>query len=37
LNEINFHGMYEQRLMQAQQVSAMEASPTDESKIILPH
>jgi preprotein translocase subunit SecB len=37
LNEINFHGMYEQRLIQAQQAAAMEASPTDESKIILPH
>ena len=37
LNEINFHGMYEQRLMQAQQEAATEASPADESKIILPH
>ena len=37
LNEINFHGMYEQRLMQAQQAAATEASPADESKIILPH
>ena len=37
LNEINFHGMYEQRLMQAQQAAATEASSADESKIILPH
>ncbi len=37
LNEINFHGMYEQRLMQAQQAAATEASLADESKIILPH
>jgi preprotein translocase subunit SecB len=34
LNEINFHGMYEQKLMQAQQVSGDNA---DESKIILPN
>lgn len=38
LNEINFHGMYEQRLMQAQQAdSAHNGAPADESKIILPH
>ncbi len=37
LNEINFHGMYEQRLMQAQQAAATETSLADESKIILPH
>ena len=37
LNEINFHGMYEQRLMQAQQAVGKESSATDESKIILPH
>jgi preprotein translocase subunit SecB len=38
LNEINFHGMYEQRLMQAQQAaSASEGGSADESKIILPH
>ena len=34
LNEINFHGMYEQRLMQAQQVAGDNA---DESKVILPN
>jgi len=34
LNEINFHGMYEHRLMQAQQAAGDNA---DESKIILPH
>jgi preprotein translocase subunit SecB len=38
LNEINFHGMYEHRLMQAQQeASAKENGAADESKIILPH
>lgn len=38
LNEINFHGMYEQRLMQAQQTAAAsESGSADESKIILPH
>jgi len=37
LNEINFHGMYEHRLMQAQQAAGKENSATDESKIILPH
>lgn len=35
LNEVNFHGMYEHRLMQAQQAATNEAA--DESKIILPH
>jgi len=34
LNEINFHGMYQQRLMQAQQAAGDNA---DESKIILPN
>jgi preprotein translocase subunit SecB len=37
LNEINFHGMYEHRLMQAQQAAGEESGATDESKIILPH
>ncbi|MEY4058855.1 MAG: hypothetical protein RL551_94 [Pseudomonadota bacterium] len=37
LNEINFHGMYEHRLMQAAQATATESGSTDESKIILPH
>ena len=38
LNDINFHGMYEHRLMQAQQeASASESGSADESKIILPH
>ena len=37
LNEINFHGMYEHRLMQAAQAAATEGGSADESKIILPH
>jgi len=38
LNEINFHGMYEHRLMQAQQAAAANAGDgADESKIILPN
>jgi preprotein translocase subunit SecB len=37
LNEINFHGMYEHRLMQAAQEAASEGASADESKIILPH
>ena len=38
LNEVNFHGMYEQRLMQAQQAAAgSEDSSAEESKIILPN
>lgn len=37
LNEINFHGMYEHRLMQAQQAASKENGSADESKIILPH
>lgn len=37
LNEINFHGMYEHRLMQAAQAAATESGSADESKIILPH
>ncbi len=36
LNEVNFHGMYEHRIMQAQAVAARENSSIDESKIILP-
>ena len=37
LNEVNFHGMYEHRLIQAQQAAGQESGATDESKIILPH
>jgi len=38
LNEINFHAMYEHRLMQAQQAAATkDDSSADESKVILPH
>jgi len=38
LNEINFHAMYEHRLMQAQQAAeTKDDSSADESKIILPH
>jgi preprotein translocase subunit SecB len=37
LNEINFHGMYEHRLMQAQAAASQESMAADESKIILPH
>jgi len=37
LNEINFHAMYEHRLMQAQADAAKTSSGADESKIILPH
>ena len=37
LNEINFHGMYEHRLMQAQQAASKESDAAHESKIILPH
>jgi preprotein translocase subunit SecB len=38
LNEINFHAMYEHRLMQAQQAAATkDDGSADESKIILPH
>ncbi|HAT39538.1 protein-export chaperone SecB [Polynucleobacter necessarius] len=39
LNEINFHGMYEHRLMQAQQAvsDGRGDGGVDESKIILPH
>jgi preprotein translocase subunit SecB len=38
LNEINFHGMYEHRLMQAQQAAGGSADDgADESKIILPN
>ena len=37
LNEINFHGMYEHRLLQAQQAASQESGAADESKIILPH
>lgn len=37
LNEMNFHGMYEHRLMQAQAEANKESAASDESKIILPH
>ncbi|SNX27807.1 protein translocase subunit secB [Polynucleobacter meluiroseus] len=37
LNEMNFHGMYEHRIMQAQAAAAQENAPAEESKIILPH
>jgi len=37
LNEVNFHGMYEHRIMQAQESAAKESGYADESKIILPH
>jgi preprotein translocase subunit SecB len=37
LNEINFQGMYEHRLMQAQQAAGEESGAADEGKIILPH
>jgi preprotein translocase subunit SecB len=38
LNEINFHAMYEQRLIQAQQAAANNGGAADgDSKIILPH
>jgi len=37
LNEINFHALYEHRLMQAQAAVSKESSVADESKIILPH
>lgn len=39
LNEINFHGMYEHRLKQAQQMASAseDGGAADESKIILPH
>ena len=37
LNEINYRGMYEHRLMQAAQAAATESGSADESKIILPH
>jgi preprotein translocase subunit SecB len=37
LNEINFHGMYEHKLMQAQQAAANAGGSADESKIILPN
>jgi preprotein translocase subunit SecB len=37
LNEINFHGMYEHRIMQAQAAAAKENGAATESKIILPH
>lgn len=37
LNEINFHGMYEHRMMQAQQAAQNESNSSEESKIILPH
>ena len=37
LNEVNFHGMYEHRIMQAQAAAEKENMSADESKIILPH
>jgi preprotein translocase subunit SecB len=38
LSEVNFHGMYEHRLMQAQAAAAAKDGSTgDESKIILPN
>lgn len=37
LNEINFHGMYEHRMLQAQQAAQNESNSAEESKIILPH
>lgn len=37
LNEINFHGMYEHRIMQAQAAADKENDSADEGKIILPH
>lgn len=37
LNEINFHGMYEHRMQQAQQAAQNEGNSSEESKIILPH
>ena len=38
LNEINFHGMYEHRLMKAQQeATGSSGDNADESKIILPN
>lgn len=38
LNEINFHGMYEHKIMKAQQEAAGSAGvKADESKIILPN
>ena len=37
LNEVNFHGMYEHRIMQAQESAVKESGYADESKIILPH
>ena len=37
LNEINFHGMYEHRLMQAAQSAATESGSVDQGKTTLPH
>ena len=38
LNEINFHGMYEHRLMQAQQAATgSDNNAADESKVVLPN
>ena len=37
LNEINFHALYEHRLLQAQAAVSQESGAADESKIILPH
>jgi len=37
LNEVNFHGMYEHRIMQAQESAVKDSGYADDSKIILPH
>ena len=37
LNEINFHGMYEHRIMQAQEAHLKESDSADEGKFVLPH
>jgi preprotein translocase subunit SecB len=37
LNEINFHGMYEHRMLQAQQAAAAESGSADESKNTVSH
>jgi preprotein translocase subunit SecB len=37
LNEINFHGMYEHRLMQAAQAAGTDGGSVDQSKTTLPH
>jgi preprotein translocase subunit SecB len=37
LNEINFHGMYEHRMMQSAQAAETESGSVDQSKTTLPH